>query len=339
MNQPKVSVIVPVYNVAPYVERCAISLFEQTLNDFEILFVDDCGQDNSVAIIEEVLKRYPHRQEQTRIIGRSANGGQSAVRRQGIIEATGQYIIHCDGDDWVDVDLYECMYKKATDTNADVVVCDEIHECSDGAHLHEEPPLPDSCRDVLKNWYGNTIGFFTHNKLVKRSLYVDSKVLPWDGLNMWEDNGLMARLFYFGHKLAQIHGPCYHYNRTNVNAMTAGYGIKQVEQMIGIAENLTTFFRSKTDAHEFEKTVLAFQFLARINLVTCSFTNLRRYYNTFKGSESIIKELDVEAFSRKGRFRFCMVKWHLAWLFVLMFKVRNLLLCRFVARWPLVKKK
>lgn len=55
MNQPKVSVIVPVYNVVPYVERCAISLFEQRLNDFEILFVDDCGQDNSVAISEKEI--------------------------------------------------------------------------------------------------------------------------------------------------------------------------------------------------------------------------------------------------------------------------------------------
>ena len=150
-------------------------------------------------------------------------------------------------------------------------------------------------------------------------------ILPWVGLNMWEDNGLLARLFYYGDKLAQIHGSCYHYNRTNINAMTSGYGIRQVEQMIGIAEHLTEFFGTKKDAKELEKTVLAFQYLARINFVTDSFAKLRRYNNTFKGSEAIIPYLDLNAFSNKGRFRFRMVKYHLGWLFVLMFKVKNLL--------------
>lgn len=166
---------------------------------------------------------------------------------------------------------------------------------------------------------------FCHNKLVKRSLYTEHDILPWVGLNMWEDNGLLARLFYYGDKLAQIHGSCYHYNRTNINAMTSGYGIRQVEQMIGIAEHLTEFFGTKKDAKELERTVLAFQYLARINLVTDSFAKLRRYNNTFKGSEAIIPYLDLNAFSNKGRFRFRMVKYHLGWLFVLMFKVKNLL--------------
>ena len=63
-----VTVIVPVYNVAPYIERCARSLFEQSLESFEILFVDDCSPDDSVEIIKRTLADYPHRVAQTRII-------------------------------------------------------------------------------------------------------------------------------------------------------------------------------------------------------------------------------------------------------------------------------
>ncbi len=325
MESPKITVIVPVYNVAAYIEKCAVSLFEQTLDSLEILFVDDCSPDNSVEIIKETLKKYPARNSLTRIIRMPSNGGQAAVRRQGIIEATGQYIIHCDGDDWVDLDLYERLYDTAVEKGADIVVCDEIHECFDGSHLQKVGLLPEHCKDVIKNWYKATLGMFCHNKLVKRSLYTKHDILPWVGLNMWEDNGLLARLFYYGDKLAQIHGSCYHYNRTNINAMTSGYGIRQVEQMIGIAEHLTEFFGTKKDAKELERTVLAFQYLARINLVTDSFAKLRRYNNTFKGSEAIIPYLDLNAFSNKGRFRFRMVKYHLGWLFVLMFKVKNLL--------------
>lgn len=321
----KVSVIVPVYNVSAYIEKCATSLFEQTLDNLEILFIDDCGHDNSVEIIKNTLEKYPLRKSHTRIIRMSSNSGLAAVRRQGIIEAKGEYIIHCDGDDWVDLDLYERLYNTALKKNADIVVCDEIYECPNGSHLKEIAPLPSSCKDVVKNWYKHTLGMFCHNKLVKRTLYTENDILPWINLNMWEDNGLLTRLFYFGNKLTQIHGSCYHYNRCNINAMTAGYGIKQVEQMISIAEHLTEFFRNKQDAKDFEKTVMAFQFLSRINLITDSFTNLKRYKNTFKGSEMIISELDPNAFSTKGKFRFYMVKYHLSWLFVLMFKAKNLL--------------
>lgn len=325
MESPKVTVIIPVYNVAAFIEKCAVSIFEQTLDSLEILFLDDCGLDNSVEIIEDTLKKYPGRNSQTRIIKLPSNGGIAAVRWQGIIEAKGQYVIHCDGDDWVDLDLYERLYNTAIEQNAEIVVCDEIHECKDGSRLHEINTLPENCKDVVKNWYKFTLGMFCHNKLVRRSLYIEHDILPWKGLNMWEDNGLITRLFYYGNKLAQIHGSCYHYNRTNMNAMTSGYGIKQVEQMIGIAEHLTDFFKSKPDAKEFEKTVMAFQFLARINLVTDSFANLRRYNNTFIGSEIIIPYLDSNAFSAKGRFRFRMVQYHLGWLFVLMFKVKKCL--------------
>lgn len=325
MEPPKVTVIVPVYNVATYIEQCAVSLFEQTLDSLEILFVDDCGSDNSVEIIKETLKKYPMRNSLTRIISMPSNGGLAAVRRHGIIEAEGEYVIHCDGDDWVDLDLYERLYNTAVEQNADIVVCDEIHEYNNGSHLLKINSLPEHCRDVVKNWYKSTLGMFCHNKLIKRSLYTEYDILPWIGLNMWEDNGLITRLFYYGNKLAQIHGSNYHYNRTNINAMTSGYGIRQVEQMIGIAEHLTEFFKSLPDAKDFEKTIMAFQFFAKINLVTDSFTNLCRYYNTFKGSETIIPEVDPYAFSAKGRFRFRMVKYHLAWMFVLMFKVKKLL--------------
>ena len=87
---------------------------------------------------------------------------------------------------------------------------------------------------------------------------------------MWEDNGLFARLFYHAGKISQIHGPVYHYNRTNINAMTSGYGLKQVEQMLGIASNLADFFGSKPDAEDFQDTVNAFNYLARLNLITDS---------------------------------------------------------------------
>ncbi|WP_369524693.1 glycosyltransferase family 2 protein, partial [Parabacteroides goldsteinii] len=80
MKSPKVTVIVPVYNVATYIEKCAVSLFAQTLDSLEILFVDDCSPDNSIDIIKETLKKYPVRNSLTRIIRMPSNSGLAAVR-------------------------------------------------------------------------------------------------------------------------------------------------------------------------------------------------------------------------------------------------------------------
>lgn len=325
MSTPAVSVVIPVYNVANYIEKCAISLFEQTLEDIEFIFVDDCSPDNSINILENILHKYPERIHQTRIVRMETNSGSASVRKQGVLEAKGEYIIHCDSDDWVDLDLYEKLYLAACSNNADIVVSDFVYEYSCSAKVVETPVIATNGKLIIKNWYKNIFHLSCCNKLVKRSLYVDNTVYPWEGLNMWEDNGLLARLFYYAKNVCQIRGVYYHYNRTNENALTQGYGEKQINQMIGTAEKITEFFVSKPDAKDFEMTVYAFQFLARVNLITDSFQNLKKFRTTFKGSEKVIPYLDYNAFSPKGKIRFFMVKYYLAWLFVLLFKINNLL--------------
>lgn len=324
---PFVSVIVPVYNVASYIEKCARSLFEQTLDNLEIIFVDDCSPDNSVDIIKEVLAEYPHRQLQTRIIKMPTNAGLAGVRRRGIIEATGDYIIHCDGDDWVDPSLYEELYNTAVNDNADIVICDLIENYTDSCVRHKQVLRSTNPKLLLRDWYRNTIHMSCCNKLIRRSIYIDKSVMPWPGLDMWEDNGLIIRVFYYASKISYVSDSAYHYNRTNTKSLTsgAGYGIKQVNQMIGVAEKISEFFESKSDGRDFQKTIDAIRYLARINLVTDSFKNYRRFNKTFSESNYIATELDRGAFSSKGRFRFRMVRFGLAPLFILMFKLRNYL--------------
>ena len=88
-------------------------LIGQTLDDIEFLFINDCTKDNSIVILEDVLKEYPNRIPQTRIVSMLSNSGQAAVREHGTKLATGEYIIHCDSDDWVEKDMLQCMYEKA----------------------------------------------------------------------------------------------------------------------------------------------------------------------------------------------------------------------------------
>lgn len=119
MKKVKVSVIVPVYNVEAYLEKCLDTLGRQTLKEIEIIVVNDESPDNSQEIIDKYQKKYKTIQGYIK-----KNGGVSDARNFGISKATGEYIAFVDGDDYVELDMYEKMYKKATSGNFDIVVCD-----------------------------------------------------------------------------------------------------------------------------------------------------------------------------------------------------------------------
>ena len=115
----KVSVIVPVYNVEEYLDKCLSSLVNQTLKDIEIIVVNDGSKDNSQKIIDKYAKKYKCIKAY-----KKENGGVSSARNFGIKKATGEYIGFVDSDDWVEPDMYEKMYNKAVSKDFDIVLCD-----------------------------------------------------------------------------------------------------------------------------------------------------------------------------------------------------------------------
>ena len=118
---PKVSVIIAVYNVEAYIERCLHSLFSQTLNDIEYIFVDDATPDSSIELIYKTIESYPNRRNQIKVLRHTYNRGLAAARTTGMREATGEYIISCDPDDYIEQDMYEKMYLRAVETSADIM--------------------------------------------------------------------------------------------------------------------------------------------------------------------------------------------------------------------------
>lgn len=320
---PKVSVIIPVYGVEHYIERCARSLLNQTLDDIEFIFIDDCSPDNSIEILKKIIGEYPERENDVHLVRMPQNSHQAAVRTYGIQLATGDFIIHCDSDDWVDDVLYEKMYNEAIQTCADVVICPICDEYQGKCSIRHKYELPTTCNEVLENWHRRSVGMFMWNKLVKRSIFVEHNLLPFEGVNMWEDNGLMLRVFYYAKGLSQIDGPAYHYNHGNNKAMTNGYGRDAVDQMIRCATLLGEFFENKSDGKRYEKTVITVKYLAKLNLITTRFDWLREFYQLFPESNSAVNSIGLDAFSTKGKIRFLFVKYHLAWLFVLIFKIKK----------------
>lgn len=205
-NVPAVSVIIPVYNVESHIARCARSLFGQTLEDIEFLFIDDCSPDRSTEIVKQILEEeFPARRAQTRFIQMPENKGVAAVRMQGIAMATGDYVIHCDSDDSVSPDAYRKMYGKAVSEGLDIVVCD-FYLIRDGQPSAQSQYAPPG-KELEYILTGKTMGVLW-GRLIRSSLLRD--ILPPVG-NMSEDVVICVQAICRTQRIGYVREPLYDY--------------------------------------------------------------------------------------------------------------------------------
>lgn len=231
-----VSVIVPVYGVEKYISRCAHSLFAQTLEDIEFIFIDDCTPDNSITVLKSILAQYPKRIGQTRIERMPHNSGLAAVRKYGISLAKGEYIIACDSDDYVEKDMYETMYNAATVGNYDLVQCD-IDVVDDNSVLYtlssnKERVTSEILKDdIICGIVSNSLC----NKLVKRELYYNEElVFPTVGMD--EDNAMAIQLAYYANRLLYIKKAFY---KAYQNLGSISRGINEEKVLARYEESIT----------------------------------------------------------------------------------------------------
>lgn len=243
---PKVSVIVPIYNVERYVERCVRSLLEQTMQDMEFIFVDDCTPDKSVSIIKDVVIDYPERQAQVQFVRHTQNSGSATVRNSGLKKATGEYVIFCDSDDWVEKDMYRTMYEKAFETGADVVVSDFISDFGCRSSVSVQC-CPNDNVECVRRMLSGKLHCSTWNKLIRRKLYLENDIHFPDGINMWEDVLTMIPIFYYSCNIVHVHQAYYHYVQYNEDSYTKSMKYSSLLNEIQAVDYLSSFFNIRND--------------------------------------------------------------------------------------------
>ena len=201
----KVSIIVPVYNVYPYLRKCLDSLVNQTLKEIEIIIVNDGSLDNSQEIIDEYKKKYKNIKAY-----KKENGGLSSARNTGLKKARGEYIAFVDSDDYVELDMYEKMYKKALEKNFSVVVSDLTYIYPDKKVLASSNILKDiEKEEELKKAMIN-IYPAAWNKIFNHQLLKESKILFKEGV-WFEDVEFLYRLFPYIKSIGVVKEPLYNY--------------------------------------------------------------------------------------------------------------------------------
>ena len=214
----KVSVIIPVYQVERYVERCVRSLMEQTLQDVEYIFVDDCSPDESMDIVKRVVAAYPSRNREVLILRHEVNKGLPAARNTGLQSATGEYVFHCDSDDYLDTDALKRMVALADSSGADIVYTDwYLTYPKKERYMHQ--PHYDTADEALHSILCGSMKFNVWNKLVRRSLFIDNGITFPEGYSMGEDM-TMILLFAQARQVRHLAYGTYHYFRQNENAFT-----------------------------------------------------------------------------------------------------------------------
>lgn len=267
-DMPKVSVIIPVYGVEKYIERCARSLFEQTLDCIEYIFVDDCSPDKSIEILERVADEYRSRlveeQKLVRIERMSKNSGLPAVRKYGIQFCTAEYIIHCDSDDWIEMDMYRIMYEEAKRNDADIVMCG--YKATDGVKVFKEcyhqqtnkAKLLSSLLILHESWS-------VWNKMCKRSLYDSDIVYPT--LAMGDDMVLTTQMVLNAQRIAVVNKALYNYfynpnSITKVQSECSRY--KHWKDSAENAKTVISIFKKKGLEHKYVNELVYLKFLQKV---------------------------------------------------------------------------
>lgn len=264
---PKISIIVPIYGVEKYIERCVRSLFEQTLDDLEYIFVDDCTLDHSMEILKQLIEEYHSRltadRKSVKVLRMHVNSGLAEVRKYGLKFCTGDYIFHCDSDDWADVNMCRWMYEEAIKHEADIVLCDFYSSDGKNTRYYIGCNSIEKIK-VLYDLLERKISWAVWNKLVKRSLYQNNIHYPQNANG--EDLVLTSQLIYFAKKIAYVHKALYYYycNNNSITRLPTPEGIVRRFSDLGANINIIdAFFSTKLEKRRYENIIVNLKFMRK----------------------------------------------------------------------------
>lgn len=252
MSTPLVSILLPVYNVEPYIERCLRSIFEQTYENLEYIIVDDASPDKSIDVVQKISAEYPHRKDNVHIIRHETNKGISASRNTLIANARGEFVSHVDPDDWLEPNAIELFVRKQQETNADIVTghtyfhyADRIETDANKGHYNP------SHRELLFNMIMEDIDIASiirvyWAKLIRRSLYIDNGITSNETMHR-DDLLPLYKLFHLANIVICADFFIYHYDRDIPGSLMANERTSFRSQLetCKIFESIADYFSDK----------------------------------------------------------------------------------------------
>ena len=209
----KVSVILPVYGVAQYIEKCAQSLLDQTLQEMEFLFVDDHGPDNSIELVQRLVADHP-RKDQFVFLRPEHNMGAGMARNYAIPYAKGEYLAFVDSDDWVEPDMFESLYNEAKGQGGcDLCFCQISKDYTDGqsTEILKNPDIPSGKMTEETKRYFLTHYVSMFSTYIYRREMVEKGEIRFPESRSADDSFFITGALLFAQSMAHVDKPFYHY--------------------------------------------------------------------------------------------------------------------------------
>lgn len=237
-----ISILVPVYNVESFIGKCAESLFSQTYQNLQFVFVNDASTDRSLQILHSQINKYPNRSNSILVINNERNYGLSKTRNIALSHALGKYIIHVDGDDYLEPDAIQKLYELALNTSADIVVGDFVFDFEKYSKPYTHSSFLTK-NDYLFHIIRRKVPCCIWGKLIRKSLILKNNITSIEGVSFGEDFVVMVRLLDQAKQIQFLNKVIYHYVKTNQSSITANIDEKSVNDLLVVNEVLFSYFK------------------------------------------------------------------------------------------------
>ena len=207
----KVSIIIPVYNSAAYMERCLQSVWSQTLRDIEVLLIDNCGRDDSIAIAKAFISRQARTDIAYRIAATPTTDGPAQARNLGLQLAQGEYVAFLDADDWVEKDMYELLYTNARSADMSCGNIWQDFESGAPSRILTNPVMPQGelTKTLRRRLLKTFVSYFT--TYIYRREWLLEKGIMFPSTRSAEDSSYLTCCLLSANRIAQTDKPLYHY--------------------------------------------------------------------------------------------------------------------------------
>lgn len=252
----KVSVILPVYGVAQYIEKCAQSLLDQTLEEMEFIFVDDHGPDNSIELVKNMIAGH-RREQQFVFLKPEHNVGAGMARNFGIPFAKGEYIAFVDSDDWIEPDMFEKLYNEAlVQGGVDMCCCQISKDFLDGSPS-ETVKNPDFAPGVLTD--ESKRYFLTHyvslfSTYIYRREMIERNEIHFPESRSADDSFFVTGALVFAKSMAHVDEPLYHYI-LRPGSVTTTKDSTKYEKRLATFSSLMSYLKAKGVYEEYKDEV------------------------------------------------------------------------------------
>ena len=271
MNMPLVSLLVPIYGVEKFIEKCAVSLFEQTYSNIEYVFVDDCTPDNSISVLRDIIAEYP--------------------------------------GDYLDIYAVEKSVNLIRKENADALMFGMKHVFAN-KKVNQCVKIPIDVKEYVKQLIQRECAVCVCGGIYRRSLYFENGVRAIEGVNMGEDYATKPRLIYYAKKVVYINEPLYNYVHYNNGAYTASFADRSIRDQKASIDILVDFFNNVPDKEEFVLSLkkAALQIKAELLISWGLYGGNKKAWNDII---ELYQGYGLELVSMKYRIILILAQWHL----------------------------